>query len=844
MKKFLAVFLSLAFVFGFAACSDGEEEAPDESAYSLANGGFETGDLTGWTVESGNAFGEDNVTTKSTFSFEEDANHNEIAIGQSGNWHLYGKGFDDSIPNSFTGVLRSENFILGGDGTISMKIAGGATKYEGDNGAEKPVGERCYVGVYRASDDAMIAKQENEYFLKHTTAYVNPAQYASGVYNTDNYYTYYLDLSEYLGEELYIRIVDNDRSYYYGYISVDDIRTYSEEGEQTAGAVYDKVRIYETEAEGTQYQIANGGFETGSLAGWTVTEGLAFSNAGVNASDVWWNENITYNRDGEYHYGYYKPEATGRMRSAVFTLGGCGYVSFKLGGCMNGSLTYLRFMLVEEDGSETEIARFTNEKYKDFQFPYVENGMKLLNLVQYYADLSEYLGKEMYIEAVDMNTAANDLGCMVLDSVVTYYESRPTFMYSSEAYELKVEIEYEPDNEYQLKNGTFETGDLTGWTMEGNIGVVSDASGWWAENFPYNKKGRYLFTGIDNEGGTGTLTSDAFTLGGCGWITFRLGGGKNPAQCYVSVLDANSGKELARFWNQGFLDNGTGSLNVNSFLANMNFYKADLTALGIELGTRIRIRITDQATSDWGLITADSFITYYESADDVPAEAALAQDILPEPTVESEYQVKNGGFETGDLTGWRVTGSINASAAISAASVFWGEEIPYNKVGLYHFDGWGAGGEEASGYTLRSEETFTLGGSGYISFKMGGRTAVLKVYTEDGTCVAEYANTKFLNDDALFPHVDAGSRLATMTTYVANLSAYLGQTLYIEICDEPGENWGVVFFDDIVTYYETAPVLSECYDVVQLNATTSSTGAPQEYHMPWETAVNRLNEAD
>ena len=838
MKKFACILLSIIFLFSFAACA--EEETADESVYSIVNGGFETGDLTGWTVESGNAFGEDNVTTRSTFRFEEDENHNELAIGQSGNWHLYGRGFDESIPYSFTGVLRSSDFILGGDGTISMKLAGGATRYEGENGAEKPVGERCYVGVYLAESGRMIAKQENTYFLKHNTPYVNPSQYASHVYNTDNYYTYSLDLSAYIGQELFLRIVDNDRSYYYGYISVDDIRTYSEESEQAAGAVYDKVKVYETEAEGTEYQIANGGFETGSLAGWTVTEGLAFSNEGVNASDVWWNENITYNRDGEYHYGYYRPEATGRMRSSAFTLGGSGYVSFKLGGCMNNSLTYLRFLVLEEDGSETEVARFSNEKYKNFQFPYVENGLKLLNLVQYYADLSEFLGRRMVIEAVDENTSSDPLGCMTLDSVVTYYETRPTFMYSSEAFELKTEIEYEPKSEYQVLNGTFETGDLTGWTMDGDIGEVSADSGWWDGNFPYNKNGRYLFTGIEKEGNTGTLTSDAFTFGGSGWITFSLGGGGDPALCYLSVLDAETGAELARFANLLFTDNGTGKqLNTTSFLANMISYKADLTACGIKSGTKIRLRITDNATSNWGLVTADSFITYYESADDVPQDAFTAKNILPQTVTDTEYQIKNGGFETGDLTGWTVTGGEVAENPVSRAQVFWNERFPYNSEGLYHFDGWLANTVEAEGYSLRSED-FTLGGSGYISFKLGGRCAVLRVYTAAGKCIAEYGNTMFSAEN--YPYVDRGCRTATMTTYLADLSAYRGETLYIEIADTVltgGEDWGVAFFDDIVTYYETAPVLADLYDTVDLTSATSSAGV-QAYRLPWAEAVNKI----
>ena len=74
----------------------------------------------------------------------------------------------------------------------------------------------------------------------------------------------------------------------------------------------------------------------------------------------------------------------GTITSSEFTVGGSGYITFKLGGCKNNYDTYLRIML-KSDSGDVEVARYSNHKYWDFQFPYVANGMKLLNLVQYYA---------------------------------------------------------------------------------------------------------------------------------------------------------------------------------------------------------------------------------------------------------------------------------------------------------------------------------------------------------------------------------------------------------------------------------------------------------------------------
>ncbi len=158
----------------------------DTTVTDLVNPNFETGDLTGWTVVSGNAFSDKHVSQEKTF-------FGALPFNQSGTYHLWGYNGEEG-GDSATGILKSNNFKLSGNGEISF-LMGGGNDYE-----------NLYVALVRASDDQVLLKTTNV-----------------GFDDDETYRRMTLDASAYLGEVVYIKLVDTATGGW-GHLNVDDFK--------------------------------------------------------------------------------------------------------------------------------------------------------------------------------------------------------------------------------------------------------------------------------------------------------------------------------------------------------------------------------------------------------------------------------------------------------------------------------------------------------------------------------------------------------------------------------------------------------------------------------------------
>lgn len=288
--------------------------------------------------------------------------------------------------------------------------------------------------------------------------------------------------------------------------------------------------------------------------------------------------------------------------------------------------------------------------------------------------------------------------------------------------EYTVTLRIKDTYQYRLYNGGFDL-DLDGWTLDGMmdgekndaaLGGISEETGYW-ENDPsgvdplFYNDGKFFsaYAAGAAESATGTLRSANFVIGGSGWITYKLGGAKNIEQVYLEVVSADGAKRVT-------LPNFDWSDNAGSLVRGCTLvsYKANLLEYGFARGDKVYLRVTDNgnSTGDYGLFFLDSVVTYYP----VGSEPDDSFNLV------SKYRLYNGGFETGSLMGWELTGNIGV---VTDDDNYWNDpNNVYNKNGRYLFSWYTnedrVSREDATG-TLQSR-VFTLKKNAIVSFLLGG----------------------------------------------------------------------------------------------------------------------------
>ena len=520
----------------------------------------------------------------------------------------------------------------------------------------------------------------------------------------------------------------------------------------------------------TKYRITNGGFEDG-LTGWTKVGEIG----NVSSNNYYWGTN-EFGMDGDKMFSAYEPsdmfeKNVGTLTSSTFTVGGSGWVTFKIGAMRHENYVYID--VVDAETKEI-LARYYNGLWTEADL----SGCKL---VAYKADLSAFMGREVFFRISD--NADSGYGLFFADSFNTYYEVEPT-----DGFNNATRVSYAVSGTiYDLFNGGFEMGNVQGWWSIGEIGLVTNANGYWGDNIPYEKVGDYLFTGVESngadtmrEGNKGTLTSSVFQVAGTGFISFKLGGGGNEL-CYVQVIDSTTGEVLARYHQQAQQD------------AKLIQYVADLSAY---IGRTVRIQVVDYASGGWGCVSFDNVVTYYPEGKALPDGAITAENIF-----HGNYNVTNGSFENG-LDGW----SMNIWEAGAHNTLGWVESSEHD-AGWYtknddRKDGNnlftfcrpdGTNCENTKGELVSS--VFTLKQNTYVSFRFGGagsREVRIELVRADGTVIATFFN-------------EAPGKVNTeMHAYYYE---YTGETAdcFFRVVDDSVSNYGCFVVDDFRANLETAP---------------------------------------
>ena len=462
--------------------------------------------------------------------------------------------------------------------------------------------------------------------------------------------------------------------------------------------------------------FSNGDFELGGLSGWNVVSGTAFSDYDVTSQSFYWGG--AFNHQGALHLWSFNDGGdlgVGVMTSGRFVVGGDATLTFKIGG--GNDIDNLYIALVDMNGNEINGFKATgqnSDSYTDVAW-----------------DLSDLYGQEVFLKVVD--NATGGWGHLNLDAVHI-----PASRYKR------------PENFFS--NGSFETGDLSGWNiLEGaafSADDVTDEAFYW-DNQSFDADGVHHLWSYKSGGDTelGVLTSGLFRLDGDGIIRFKVSGGNDIQKLYVALMDADN-REIP-----GFKVTGN----------NDEKYRDVYWAASAYIGEVLYFKVVDASSSPFGHINIDGF--------------EFTNSIYP------TNSFLNGNFEFGQLSGWNVVEGdaftddqvTSCESAHYTAYCQYGDRV--GKEGIYHFYGrYARSGHDdhTNAFGIMASGVFVVGGDGLIELEVGGSdnlsNCFITLVDMQGNEVIEARRTG--HGDSIYRHE------------IIDASAYINETLFFLVIDK------------------------------------------------------------
>ncbi len=388
-------------------------------------------------------------------------------------------------------------------------------------------------------------------------------------------------------------------------------------------------------------RILNGGFETGDLFGWTSyalwkdESGMtAFINERVVSTPNYGSDSLDpYNQEGNYHFGLYvypydnankdlNQERMGMLKSSDFILDGSGFISFRLGGGKNQGTAYVS---VHDAVTHEELARYGNTNFGNTELSQTSNAEGYM--FEYYADLSAYLGRELYILIVD--AASHEWSVLAFDSFNSYYVNEPVFDTHQEAINILPNIANTGLGLTTIANGSLST-NLDGWENPQAVFTISNGG---------------AISSVGGNGALGVLRSSAFTISGDEvYLTFDFAGAiKADKQVFILVKEVGTNLEVLRLTRRADLGNYPDS-------GDFHYHWYDLSSLSRD--KEYYLEIVDNKNGDWGVALVRNFALVTSDYGEVYQEAVNAYYgfAIINPNDSSNRKLVNE-IENGDYSG-------------------------------------------------------------------------------------------------------------------------------------------------------------------------------------------------